>query len=250
MTGLIGYSLFLFLVCASGPAGAAETVRFTASDGCVIEAFYQAPSTGAYVLVNTHGLGSDKSEWRVLEAELLKKGYGYLSLDLCGHGGSIVSGGAPADYRSFDAVRWGSLSGDIKAAAVYLRSKGVPARRLLLCGASIGANLSLKAVMEGLRPAGVILLSPGLAYAGVEAEDFFKYDLGIPVFIAASRNDDYSWRSSNYLTAQAGVSGIRAVFRAGAGGHGVNMLAEEKPSGMIKALMGWVKRLPRPRNRP
>ena len=249
MTDLAKYSIFLLFVCAAGPAGAVETVRFTTPDGCGIEALYQAPSTGAYVFVNVHGLGSDKSEWKVLEAELRKKGLGYLSLDLRGHGGSLDCGGEAADYRLFDAARWGSLSGDIKAAAAFLKSKGIPVRRLLLCGASIGANLSLKAVMEGLRPAGIILLSPGLVYAGIGAEDFFKSDLGIPLFIAASRSDDYSWSSSNYLAAQADVSGIRVVFRAGVGGHGVNMLTEEKPPGMIGALLAWVKRLPRPRHR-
>ena len=233
----------IFFICVPGFAGAAETVRFNTSDGCRLEAFYQAPSTGAYVFVNAHGLGSSRNEWRILEAELVKKGYGYLSLDFRGHGGSLECGGVPADYKSFDAARWNSLSGDIKAAAGFLKTKGIPAGRLLLCGASIGANLSLKAVMEGLRPAGVILLSPGLVYAGVGADGFFKADRGVPVFIAASRNDDYAWRSSNYLAAQAGASGIRSVFRAGAGGHGVNMFTTEEPPGMIGALIAWAAQI-------
>lgn len=222
-------------------------MRFDTPDGCRLEAFYQAPSTGAYVFVNAHGLGSSRGEWGGLETGLEKKGYGYLSLDFRGHGGSLECGGAPADYRSFDAVRWNSLSGDIRAAAGFLKRKGIPAGRLVLCGASIGANLSLKAVTEGLRPAGVILLSPGLVYAGVRADDYFKAGAGIPVFIAASRDDEYSWRSSNYLASRAGAAGITAVFRAGAGGHGVNMLTAEEPPGMIGALMAWAKRLRRAR---
>jgi len=54
----------------------------------VLEAVYQAASSGAYVFVNSHGLGSGRTEWRVLEDRLKKKGYGYLSLDLRGHGGA------------------------------------------------------------------------------------------------------------------------------------------------------------------
>ncbi len=218
-------------------------MRFDTSDGCRLEAFYQAPSSGSYVFVNAHGLGSNKSEWGALEAELAKKGYGYLSLDFRGHGGSLECGGAPADYRSFRAADWTSLSKDIKAAAAFLKKKGIAARKLILCGASIGANLSLKAVREGLRPAGVVLLSPGLVYVGVSSEEFFKTDSGIPVFIAASRNDDYAWQSSVYLAEQAGISGVRAVFRAGAGGHGVQMFASEEPPGMIGAILDWAKKL-------
>ncbi len=234
-------AVLIFFACL--PAGAAETVRFDTSDGCRLEAFYQAPSTGAYVFVNAHGLGSGRGEWGVLEAELKKRGYGYLSLDFRGHGGSLECGGVQADYRTFDAAGWSSLSGDIRAAAGFLKTKGIPAEKLLLCGASIGANLSLKAVIEGLRPAGVILLSPGLIYAGVGADDFFKVNLGVPVFIAASRDDDYSWRSVGYLSERARISGIKYVFRAGAGGHGVNMLTAEEPPGMIGAIMAWAKRL-------
>jgi alpha-beta hydrolase superfamily lysophospholipase len=246
------FGLAAFFLFARVPdfAGAAETVRFNTPDGCRLEAYYQAPSTGALVFVNAHGLGSNKSEWRVLEAELGKKGYGYLSLDFRGHGGSLECGGAPADYRAFDAARWSSLSADITSAVLFLKTKGIPARRLVLCGASIGANLSLKAVMEGLRPAGVILLSPGLSYAGVRADNFFKAGRGVPVFIAASKNDDYSWRSSDSLVAQAGLSRISVVFRAGAGGHGVNMLTAEEPPGLAGAIMAWTKRLSLPRNTP
>ncbi|MFA6435187.1 MAG: alpha/beta fold hydrolase [Elusimicrobiales bacterium] len=242
-TGVDLSAVLVFLTGAAGFAQAAETVHFNTADGCRLEAFYQAPSTGSFVFVNAHGLGSGKNEWRVLETELKKKGYGYLSLDFRGHGGSRECGGAPADYRTFDAAAWSSLSGDLRASADFLKEKGVPAGKLLLCGASIGANLSLKAVAEGLRPAGVILLSPGLVYAGVGAEESFRAWPWVPVFIAASRNDDYSWRSSGYLTARAGVAGISAVFRAGAGGHGVNMLTAEERPGMIGAILNWAERI-------
>ena len=233
----------VFLALFAGVAGAAETVRFITPDGCRLEADYQVPSTGSYVFVTAHGLGSNRAEWGPLETELVKKGYGYLSLDLRGHGGSAECGGAPADYRTFGAAEWSSLSEDIKAAASFLKKKGIASGKLILCGASVGANLSLKAVSEGLRPAGIILLSPGLEYAGIRTDDYFKTDRGVPVFIAVSMSDDYAWRSAVYLTERAGAGGSRAVFRAGAGGHGVQMFASEAPPGMIGAMLDWVKKL-------
>ena len=61
-----------------------------------------------------------------------------------------------------------------------------PQERLVLCGASIGANLSLKAAAEGLRPAGIVLLSPGLSYAGIEAGAYLEESGAIPLLLAAS----------------------------------------------------------------
>jgi pimeloyl-ACP methyl ester carboxylesterase len=239
-----GKTLLTFALCLGFAAPAAAerrpslTVKFNTADGCALEAFYHAPSSGAYVFLNAHGLGSGKNEWAVFEAELKKRGYGWLSFDFRGHGKSSECGGQPVDYRSFAAARWGFLSGDILASAAFLKTKEISEKKLVLCGASIGANLSLKAVTEGLRPAAVILLSPGIVYAGVRSEDFFKKDLGVPVFISAAPNDEYSWRSSNYLAAQAGKNGIKGIFSPGACGHGVNMFTPEGCSGAASKAMG------------
>jgi len=237
-------AVFGFAACAaSNPAASAgETVRFKTADGCEIEASYQAASSGSYVFVNTHGLGSDRNEWRTLEDRLKKKGYGYLSLDLRGHGRSLRCSGKPADYKTFSPARWAGLSADIRAAADFLKGRKVPQNRLVLCGASIGANLSLKAAAEGLKPAGIVLLSPGLSYAGVEAGAFLK-DLGAaPLLLAASENDAYAWESAGYLTVQAKSRNLAAVFRAGTGGHGANMLSEARPE-LLDYILAWTGKL-------
>ena len=229
----------------SARAAGRETVSFKTSGGCVLEAVYQAASSGSYVFVNTHGLGSGKGEWRVLEGRLKKKGYGYLSLDLKGHGGSLRCPGGRADYKTFSAEQWAGLSADIRAAADYLKSRKVPQKRLVLCGASIGANLSLKAAAEGLSPAGIVLLSPGLSYAGIEAGAYLESFGAIPLLMAASGDDAYAWESTGQLTARAKLRGLPAVFRAGPGGHGANMLSEARPE-LLNYILDWADKL-RPR---
>lgn len=221
--------------CASPAAAGQETVRFKTADGCAIEAWYLAPSTGAYVFVNTHGLGSGKYEWTLFQTELAAAGFGYLSLDLRGHGASGSCGGRKADHRTFSPADWNAASGDITAAAAWLAKKNIPGARLVYCGASIGANLSLKAASEGvIKPAGVILLSPGLSYAGVVAEPYLA--AAGRLLVAASENDPYAWQSSAALVTAAARRGHKAAFLSGRGGHGVNMFAEP---GLMRRLIGW-----------
>jgi alpha-beta hydrolase superfamily lysophospholipase len=214
-----------------------KTVHFSTADGCRIEAFYLAPSSGAYVFINTHGLGSSRGEWGPLQDGLKKRGLGYLSLDLRGHGGSVVCGGKKADYRKFTLENWASASRDIEAAAGFIRKKGVPADRLVFCGASVGANLTLKAAAEGgIKPAAVILLSPGLEYAGVRSGDYILSLGNARLLIAASQNDQYAWQSSALLIKALGDSGKQADFIDGGGGHGVNMF---KTPSVIPFILSW-----------
>lgn len=234
-----------FLLFAAAACRAGETrVSFKTADGCALEAFYLAPSSGAYVFINTHGLGSDKNEWKGFDAALEKAGFGYLSLDLRGHGASLKCGGRAVDYRNFGPGDWRALSKDILAAAAFLKSKKTPARRVILCGASIGANLSVKAASEGPAPAGLVLLSPGLGYAGVAITDYFPAGPGRRFFAAASPDDDYAWKSSLYLAELAGERKISFVFKAGQAGHGVRMF-EAPGSALAADILAWAGSLPK-----
>lgn len=220
--------------CAPAAAGQKE-VSFYTGDGCRIAAYYLAPSSGAPVFVNAHGLGSGKYEWGPLQEELARRGMGYLSLDLRGHGASTVCAGKPADYRRFTAADWAAASRDIEGAAAWLAKKGVPAGKMVFCGASVGANLSLKAAAEGgIKPAALVLLSPGMDYAGIKAPDYLA---GAParVLIAASPNDPYAWQSAGPLI--KGAAG-KASFADGKSGHGVAMF---KTKGMVQAIAAWAE---------
>lgn len=233
------FPFFALLACA--PAFAQQkTVHFSTSDGCRIEAFYLAPSSGAYVLVNAHGLGSSKNEWGGFQQALKKAGYGYLSLDLRGHNGSASCGGKKADYRKFTKEDWGRAYMDITAAAAFLKKKAVPAERLVFCGASVGANLALKAAAEGAaKPAALILLSPGIEYAGVRTDADITALGKVRVLVAASANDPYAWQSSGFLLQSANAEGIAADFVDGGGGHGVDMF---KTKATIPAIIAWIGR--------
>ena len=208
------------------------------ADGCRLEAFYLAPSSGALVFINAHGLGSDKNEWAPFQEKLKAAGYGYLSPDLRGHGSSRTCGGKEVKYMFFSEEGWNKVSLDIEAAAAWLNKRGLPATKMVFCGASIGANLALKAAVEGtIKPAALVLLSPGLEYAGVKTETGFTAPRGFRALLAAAREDAYSWASVLQLNRKALGKGLPVYVLEAAGGHGVNMF--RSPS-VIPAILTWV----------
>lgn len=222
------------------PASAQQAaVGFDTADGCRIEAFYSAPAKGAYTFINVHGLGSDKNEWGGFQSALKEKGYGWLSLDLRGHGGSLLCGGKKADYRAFTRADWAAASRDIEAAAGWLKKNKVS--KIIFCGASVGANLALKAAAEGkVKPAGVVLLSPGLDYAGIKAE-LYLAKAPKRLFFAAASDDAYAWQSAAALSALAGRYSLSAAAIDGGSGHGVNMF---RTPATVSKLLDWAAGLP------
>ena len=233
--------LIFFAALASAPCtarAAQQTVRFSTADGCSLEAFYLAPSTGSRVFINAHGLGSDKNEWAPFQDALRQRGLGYLSIDLRGHGRSLKCADKEVSYRAFSKADWNALSRDIEAAAAWLKKKKIPPAEMVFCGASIGANLSLKAAAEGtIKPAAVVLLSAGLEYAGVKTERNYAAAQPARILMAASEDDAYAWQSGNYLAATAAAKGLPVAFLAGPGGHGVNMF---KGPELMTGIINWV----------
>lgn len=242
--------LFAALLALPGsPASALEqTVNFNSSDGCKLEAFYLAPSSGGYVFINAHGLGSDKNEWASFQTALEERGQGYLSVDLRGHGASLSCGGSAVDYKTFTKADWGKVYLDIEAGAGWLKKKGVSEKKMVFCGASIGANLGLKAAAQGkLKPAAVVLLSPGLDYAGVTTENYLAVKQPFRLLIAASQNDPYAWQSGALLAKAARSKSLSVNFLEGKSGHGVNMF---KAPELMTDIIDWVLRTPgRPTSR-
>lgn len=234
------FILFIALVFAGAPAWAAQkTVSFSTADGCRLEAFYLAPSSGSYVFINAHGLGSDKNEWGPFQEKLKTAGYGYLSLDLRGHGNSRTCGGKEAKYMFFSEAGWNAVSLDVETAAAWLKRRGISPRKMVFCGASVGANLALKAAAEGsLKPAALVLLSPGLAYAGVRTEKYFIAPRSFRVLSIAARSDAYAWDSVMRLNRDAMGQGLPAYSLEADGGHGVNMF---KAPSVIPAVLAWLE---------
>lgn len=114
------------------------------------------------MFVLLHGLGAGRGEWKRFRSTLSARGYGSLALDARGHGGS----GGPG-YRTFrSSAAWIRIERDLEAAFAYLGRKNIADERIILIGASIGANLALRASVRRSSSPFVVLLSPGYDYRG------------------------------------------------------------------------------------
>lgn len=161
-----------------------------------------------------HMMPSDKKSFSSFARKLQSAEIPSFSIDLRGHGESINKlkiKSAPRlnesfmlgqklkveeenkfeilDYRKFTDEEHQNSILDVRASVDFLNKKGF--KNLILCGASIGANLSLKFIAENPDKARAgILLSPGINYKGIEAVPFaekIKEDKNI--FIAAAKDD-------------------------------------------------------------
>ncbi|MBI3297632.1 MAG: alpha/beta fold hydrolase [Elusimicrobia bacterium] len=211
--------MLLWALCLTAGPAAGETVKFKSADGIALVAEWRAPRRGQPVFVLLHGLGAGRGEWRDFSARAAAKGWGTLAVDMRGHGDS----GGPrfTEFRTPEA--WALLERDAQAAVEWLlRVRHVAPERVVLAGASIGANLALRAACDIPRARFAVLLSPGWNYQGVTLPDAVA-SYRNPIVFAAAPDDAYAFKSSQEAQRLANRP-EGALLRAGKG-HGVGMLA-------------------------
>ncbi|MFH1619186.1 MAG: alpha/beta fold hydrolase [bacterium] len=217
-------------------------MSFKTRDGWTLTADWLKPAQGRCVAVMLHGLGSGRGEWTPLDEKLAVSGFGFLAADMRGHGESTLAREGKRDYRSFTKTEdWAGAVKDIAACMAFLKEKGIKENRVILAGASIGANLALNAVVSlKMEPAGLILLSPGLDYHGISTRSAIKKTGSLPVLISASRHDRYSWQSSAILTH---LGGKKITFLEAPEGHGVNMFLGKAnlSASVLEKVFSWIK---------
>ena len=208
---------------------AAQAVTFATKDGWTIAAAYRPASGGNATVVLAHGVGSAGGEWARLTEALAAKGVGTLALDLRGHAGSRLGPPGSTDFTGFDAYgKWPAAAEDLRAAAVWLKSKGVPDARIAFGGASIGANLASVVAAERKSAPFLLLLSPSGNYRGV----MLQTRKGLPILAAAAPADGYAYVGVRDLAAQKAATPLYAPA-----GHGVQMF--EDPATFAK-IVAWV----------
>lgn len=221
--------LLITLTAVILPAGAAEPVTFQTQDAIVIAGLYQPPrEPGRPVVILLHGLGSTKSEWTTFERRLEAAGYGYFAYDARGHGESTKTTAAGTiSYARFGppgpGSPWHAMIGDLDHAARFLsRAKTIKESSLIIAGASLGANIGLAWAADHPTVAAVLLLSPGLEYAGIASTGPAARFSKRRIAFAAAPNDAYAYQSSRMLFKNLS-SNPRAAFFTGTSGHGVQM---------------------------
>jgi dienelactone hydrolase len=209
------------------PTQAELPMLISASDGLVLRGtYYGAPVRPAPGMLMLHQQGRDRSSWNDLAQRAQAAGYAVLTVDLRGSG---ETGGAE---------NWTLALSDMRAVLdTFLQLPGVSPGRIVVIGASMGANLGLNACADLEACAGAVLLSPGLDYSSVTTADAMARLGARPVLIVASENDGNNPADSIALDGMAAGDHQLTIYPAA--GHGTDMFAAEP--GLFDLITGWLE---------
>ena len=127
-----------------------ERITLTTDDGWKLNARYLKAAETAPTIVLIHGQKNDLGEWKLWYPYLKRYGYGYIAMDLRGHGNSFVMpNGSTTTYKAFAVSgpnnEFNKMIRDVEAALAYLSTNSVTGDRTVLAGSGLGANLAIKA---------------------------------------------------------------------------------------------------------
>ncbi|MBI5957170.1 MAG: alpha/beta fold hydrolase [Chloroflexi bacterium] len=208
------------------PTEAELPVLISASDGLVLRGtFYAAAVRPAPGVLLLHQRGSDRSSWDVLAQRLQALNYAVLAIDLRGYG---ETGGAED---------WTLAPGDVRATLQQLATlSGVSPERIVVIGASVGANLGLNACADYSGCMAAVLLSPGLDYRGITTAEAVAR-LGFrPMLIAAGENDRNNPADSVTLDGSAAGDHQLVIYPENA--HGT-ALFDVRPE-LLDLIVNWL----------
>ncbi|MBI2932871.1 MAG: alpha/beta fold hydrolase [Planctomycetes bacterium] len=226
---------------------AGEEVELKAEDGVKIAAAYSKPDgAGKHpALLLVHEVGGQKENWGEFPAAAVKGGYAVLAIDMRGHGKSdnpFAGDRVKKMPGKWGKDEWMDVLKDLKAAKGYLAGRPeVDEKKIVLIGASIGANLALHFAAEDRAIHAVAALSPGENYKGVGTGEAMEACGDRPFFAAASEEDGYAAGSMRRLMAKAkhGIKNSRLYKGAG---HGTKMFGkEDEPGDLTRELLHWLQ---------
>jgi len=210
-----------------------EPIILKTSDGVRLAgAFYAADQLRGQALL-LHMMPAAKESWSAFASALSSRGIACLAIDFRGHG---ASAGGPEGYRASSDAEQQAKRLDVEAGLEWLRARApMP---LLVAGASIGANLAIRAEADHADVAACLALSPGLDYHGVTTADAFSsLRIGQRVFLAASSEDASALECADALEKAATAARIE-IRRLEDKGHGTTML--ERDRGFFDEAVAWM----------
>jgi len=177
-----------------------EKITFKTKDGVTITGNYFKPQKKqAPVFLLLHMMPATKESWNEFASVIQKNGCAALAIDMRGHGESTDMNGIRLDYKEFKDEEHRKSMNDIASAKEFLaRQNDIDISRMGIAGASVGANLALWKASIDKDVRLILLLSPGLNYRGILAEELAPKFKG-QVYILASEGDTKAAEGSRKL---------------------------------------------------
>lgn len=165
-------------------------------DGWVLPALYLAPEKDEKgelkpVVLLVHDMGKSKESFSAFKQDLTSEGFGYLSFDLRGYGQSKNKQNTELTAKSFakegEDNEFNQMSAEVKEAFTFLRNRKIPAEKIFILGAGLGANLTAKSTSDITGVGGIALISPAANIRDVLAiPPLRKYNGDILIAAAAA----------------------------------------------------------------
>jgi dienelactone hydrolase len=195
-------------------------------EGMQLRGMYWTPGyVPAPAVLLLHQNGGRKEDYSALSQGLLKGGFAVLAIDMRGFG---ATGGQPD---------WSKAQQDIPQVIDWLaREARVNSDRLGIVGASVGSSLALTTAAQNSRVKGVVLLSPGLDYMGIQTEPAAGKYQGALMLVSSAEDGPAAAAVPRLADAHPGDEKITGLNNAG---HGTAML-QAQPS-LIGDIVEWLK---------
>ncbi|MDQ7086552.1 MAG: alpha/beta fold hydrolase [Acidobacteriota bacterium] len=201
--------------------------RLDTSDGFeIVGDLHLGGGADAPLVVLLHMFRSDRRSWHRLLPELVSSGFNVLAIDQRGHGASKMQNGEKVKAkllpRSQNAAWIRRGAGDVVAAVEQLRAEeGLRPACVALVGASYGGTIALLGAARLNAVCGIVLLSPGIDYFGVDVTDAVgSYPARARIFVSAG--DRGSVGSARKIKEMLGKRALLTIYEDG--GHGTKLL--------------------------
>lgn len=225
----------LILICS---IHSQEILQIQTPDKCIIHSEVKITTNTKFILFQIHGLGSSKEEWNEINKAIEEKeNIGYVSLDLRGHGKSKNCKDREIKYPNLTQTDIASFLKDVDSVYNYIKEK-YPSAEIIPIGASIGANIAMSYFYKKVKK--IILLSPGLNYAGYEIADFFKKTKA-KILLITSQTDIYSLNSTRIFMEILNIQKRKYSLILAKSGHGVEIFKNNEKNEYLKNILQWIK---------
>lgn len=239
-TVLSGWLVVTLAGAVRADAPPPQRAEFATSDGVTIVGdFYPAGGeAGAPLAILLHMYRSNREAWKPLVGPLHDAGFAVLAIDLRGHGESVHPEGMHLAERvkQRDPGLFNAMHLDAEAAAEWGRKQaGVDPEKLVLVGASVGCSVALDTASRDARVDGVVCLSPGTNYLGVDSVEDIKATRSVPILLLSEEKE----RAAVDELAKLAANAQGEVVGTGEH-HGTNMLGNV--AGLEQKIVEFLKR--------
>ena len=214
-----------------------QDVKFSTVDGLNVGASWGAPARPTQkwpALILIHHWAGDRNQWMGFIPTLLDSGYAVLTIDIRGHGETILPGG-----RELQADDLELMPLDVAGAISWLSTQEeVDPSRIGVVGANIGANIAyVSSGMFGDKVKTAVVLSPqyGEVLIGKGIPNFRPHSI---LFMAAE--SDFDAVPSAQTMANLTAEPSQVVVLRNTSVHGIEILAAVPEA--LAVFFDWLRR--------